>query len=247
MIFLDWIGEGGDPFWSDVLLLLPLADSGSSFTDYSPLGNAVQVIGTNASSVFEQNTDQTLFGAPTLRVEKDAGSGSREEINLYVSNNAYTISNTDDICVEYAFRQELGSAFSSSPVHAWWQAQFTGDPLIASYSTFPTTSLVFREVNNTANLTVSGVALNTWHHVAQQYVDADARIYIWIDGVQVGSIAMSIASATGWRFFLNNINTVPTGPTSNAYKINFANVRVTKANRYGSASTIPVPSAPWPI
>lgn len=247
MIYLDYPSSNGDPFWPYVILLLPLSDPGSAFTDYSPLANTVQVIGSNFDSVFEQNTTQTLFGVPTLRSTKTAGGGTQEEINLYVNNSTYVIQTTDDMCVEYAFRQETGAAFLSSPIHAWWQSYNTGDPLIASYTTFPTTSVVFRQTTNVANLTVSGVAINTWHHCVQQYVDADATTYIWIDGVQVGSVPMSIANQTGWRFFLNNINTVGGATTSNSYEINFANVRVTKANRYGSAATIPVPTAPWPI
>ena len=247
MIYLDYPSSNGDPFWSNVILLLPMSDTGSTFTDYSPLSNTVQVIGTNGSSVFEQNTTQTLFGVPTLRSEKTAGGGTQEEINLYVDNTTYVITTSDDMCVEYAFRQEFGSAFISSPIHAWWQAVNTGEPLIASYTTFPTTDIVFRETNNVFNHTESGVALDTWHHVVQQYVDADATTYIWIDGVQVGSVPMSIANVTGWKFFLQYIATTSGSITSNAYRINFANIRITKANRYGSAATIPVPTAPWPI
>lgn len=247
MIYLDYPSSNGDPFWSNVILLLPMSDTGSTFTDYSPLSNTVQVIGSNFDSVFEQNTTQTLFGVPTLRSEKTAGGGTQEEINLFVDNTTYVITTSDDMCVEYAFRQEFGSAFISSPIHAWWQAVNTGEPLIASYTTFPTTDIVFRETNNVFNHTESGVALDTWHHVVQQYVDADATTYIWIDGVQVGSVPMSIANVTGWKFFLQYIATTSGSITSNAYRINFANIRITKANRYGSAATIPVPTAPWPI
>lgn len=230
-----------DPFFNDLLWLLPLSDNGTSFTDYSPLANVVQINGVNAGTSFAQNSNQTLFGVNTLENYK---TNAGEEINLIIDNPGYVFANTDDICIEGFYYSLIGDTFFTSPVASYFINYTGADQFLLHAPSFPNTDWYYR--NAGGGYIKNGTAAATWHYIVQQYVALDGKTYTWFDGNQVSVLNTAFSGNAGFRMTVGINSFVPSGPSYNKYSFRWANLRGTKANRYGSAPVIAVPSAPWP-
>lgn len=251
MIYLDWEGGRSDPYWSDVLLLLPFDGSGQTFVDVGPLSadNTIAVIGGGGTETFEQNSTQTLFGNPTLEMTQVAFSGV--DTNIFLENTTVQVPAGSDICMEYWYYQ-TSWAFAATPLHGWAQFRVPGEDLLASTSyPVPARSLYFRTTNNGPgeSLITGSYDSGTWHYVAIQYVQDDLKAYVYVDGVQAGSYIASMNFALGMRFFVGDATgtgSPPNGGSTVSYSMRLAQMRLTAANRYGNVSSIEVPTEPWP-
>lgn len=245
MIYLDWPGGRSDPYWNDVLLLLPFDGSGQTFVDLGPLSadNAISLIGGGGDETFEQNSGVQLFDSPTLELTQVAGTGNNT--NIYINNTSLALPLDTDMCMEWWFYQTAWAA-ASTPIHGW--VEFANAGLIAGRST-PVQAMTFRGQNNGPGETfdTGTYGSGVWRYVAMQYVDADSKVYVYIDGTQVGDYICSIDYGSGMEFFCgDSASLAPTGGASFAYALRIAQMRITAANRYGNVSTIDVPTEPWP-
>lgn len=243
---------GGDPYWSNVLLLLPFDGSGQTFVDLGPLSadNALSVNGGGAAETFDQNTGGTLFGESTLQMVQP-GAGGGNSINLFVSNTTKALVADSDFCIEYHWRQSSWAA-ATTPIHAWFTrgSVVTGGPPLLAARSDPTSDLYFRTTNNSPGetLEVGGYSADTWRHVAMQYVAADFKTYVYVGGTKVGEYTSSLnAPSTGFTVSIGDFfGTTAPGPESFGYSLRLANLRITAANRYGNVASIDVPTEPWP-
>lgn len=242
----------GDPHWNKVLYLLPMDGSGQSFVDLGPLAadNTITVVDGGGSGTFDQNSANTLWGNATLQmVQPGAGAGDGSQI--YLENSTKVLSATSDLCVEFMWQQASWAA-ASSPLLSW----FTCGPLLPgadllSAMSDPPSGLYFRTTNNGPGetLEIDGYSTNTWRHVAMQYVFADFKVYVYVDGAKVGQYTASLNFATpGFSVSIGDgFGSAPVGPVSYGYSLRLAQARATAANRYGNVSSIAVPTGPWPI
>ena len=246
MIFLDWIGKGGDPFWDQVLLLLPFSDSGTTFTDYGPLANTV-TLNTGGTTVVSQNSVWTNFGNNTFQNQTSGGWYN----SLTVVNTGSPLAATDDLCIEYQFYQRVVSNAVTSPLHLRFDQVNSGGALsgrrLDFYSTAPVTlsTATFRALASGPTFTGPiTFDLNAVKTIALQFIAADGLAYVYVDGVNTDSFSVSLVASAGWSLVIGE----PTaGPTANVYDMSMSGLRITRANRYGNQPTIPVPSEPWPI
>lgn len=237
----------GDPFWDEVIYLLPLSDRGTNFTDYSPLQNPVSLIGSGAAT-FTQDSTHKLFGRRTLRIEKANG---QEDKNLYFRNTTKTFASGDDIVIEGFFRVIANGG--SVPL-TWLQRRDPGDPVIAVLPQNPGSDIWFREIGLSGSGFIDGGNTTAqWHYFAMQYIAADLKTYCYIGPVSGGTatkvhdLPTSLGSITGFRLYAGTtINSVAGSGTSLQTQFNLAQLRGTKANRYGNVSSISIPTAPFP-
>lgn len=229
-----------DPLFSDVILLLPMSGVGDTFTDLSPLANVMTLNG--ADAVFEMDGIQPLFGENTLDVIHTAGQSNKYLSCVQLAN---AMSDATNVCIEYWFNQTISSLFTSSPLHMRFVPTTAGVPvgvgLLQSVTSAPGLPIKFRNaLTSGADVPFSN---GDWHYVAYQYRGSDTRMYCYLDGVLQYSILSGIGLSLGWNFFLGDITA---GVSANAYRIWFANVRITRALRYDALANIPIPTAPWP-
>lgn len=231
-----------DPFFASVLLLLPLSDSGSTVTDYSSFANPVTTVGTpTVNSIFDQNNGNTLFTENTLQAQKNLGG--IERVTAYTVNNASQIGANDDLVFEGWFYYTNCNTVSSA------LARFTQGVGNNRWGIEPTAltpnNITWRTSVATAT-NQAGITWNAWHYFAMQTVDASNLTYCSIDGVLLQTLFTSNPGSVQWQCFVGgNVDTAPPGPTADTYNVRYAQIRATKANRYGSTAA-PVPSRPWP-
>lgn len=245
MPYINFLSSGGDPYWNDVLVLLPFDGSGTSITDYGPLANTVTIFNDSGSSTYTQDSSRQLFGKNTLHADH---ATSTEERSARVNNTLNPISAGSNIVSEGWIYVQSNSNFTSSPVASRFASSITLDAM--KYSDSDEWQFTVDFTNDRRS---SGVAANgSWYYFAMQYVAADGACYHYF-GKEGDANATQLSSVTGlgsigganWDFLVTY--TGGTGTSTNAYNCWQANYRVTRANRYGNQSSIPMPTAQWPI
>jgi len=234
----------GDQLWNNVTLSL----SGQSFQDKSKNGG---------------NRVATVVGGAALSAARTKW-GSGNSIRLNASTDSIQFAHTandwnlsqSDFCLEmWAYFDALvvgqqvinHGAFSSSPFHNWWIS--TGDPgpspsgrrlaFAATNSagfTFPNA----REMLTSVDVLTAG----QWQFIA--FGRTGVLFYIWVDGVKYTYTDPANNGALNMDIDISN-NSTPL--TIGGFVGNVQDVRLTigpGSNRYGSAASFSVPTAPFP-
>lgn len=232
--------SGGDPYFSDVRMLLHMngANSGTTFTDSSSFAHTITRGGGPITS-----TAQVKYGSASLYISMansnanylDAGDSSNLEFGasdfcvegwLYlgiavtsgqggpVFSSKYAASNFEHICYS------IGGASSTLTLYFGWTTDGSTQNYVNSGSFTP--------------------ALTTWMHIA--YVRSGSNFYFWRNGTQqgsTGSVTGTIHSGTGvWRC-------LGWAGGSNTLTGNMDDIRVTVGQpRYTSSFTPPATQFP---
>jgi hypothetical protein len=230
---------GGDPYWSDVLLLCLMEGSGSTVIDSSPYARTI-----------------TANGTPdTLSIPVTQGAGNFPDFpSLQVTVNAspddpvdWTVAQSTDfsvpqLTVEYFWYQTSSSGHTQCPLHiAMSNSSSVNQFFIGTYvDTGRFTYAIGTEAQN--NQAVGSLTFGDTHHCAI-VIDTDAdTVSIWIDGTRVVERTGLTIGPDIEKITLMD-STI--GPSSVAYTYEVSQIRVTAAARY-SGATITVPTGPFP-
>lgn len=164
----------GDPYYSNVSLLLPMtgANNSTTFTDYSPSPKTITRAGDTKIS-----TAQSKWGN---------GAGYFDGTGDYLS-----IAQSTDL--------DLGSGDFTVEVWIYHTSRPAPQSLfcMGDYGNALTTSLIFyiytdgklAAYGGTVNILASSVSLNAWHHCAT--VRSGTTLTVYLDGVSIGTATTS--------------------------------------------------------
>jgi len=210
----------GDPFWSDVILLLSMDGSNGSTTIVDSGPNAFSVTANGTAAI---STAQAKFGQSLLC----GGSGNHISIP---QNDAFNFGSGD------------------FTVEAWLYITAFNSLSFRFLATRNPVNFTF-EVNNAGRLqtwdgatvrtwgTTGDVSLNTWHHIA--FVRSGSSFVGYLDGLSKGTFT------TTRTYTLSSDIQFPTTLNDNSGTGHIDELRVTKAARYTAAftpSTLPFPT-----
>lgn len=228
---------GGDPNWSDVVLLCHCegADEGTTFTDDSNSAHSLTAVG-NANT----EADQYKWGSTSAQ-----GDGNGDKITApdgtdfrVTSSTPYTI----EMWVRLNSLAATNVMFGRSTGVSGWRATDGIHYLLFSasstmYYQFWTTGTS----PNTISGSISGKSANTWYHVAISFNGTTHELYF--DGTRLG-----ISNAT-----LNNPGTSGytvafggSGVFSHSFAGYIDDVRFTNGTGRYTGATITVPTGPFP-
>lgn len=191
MIFLDWMGEGGDPYWGNVILLL--------HADDTP-GTTLPV----DSSSFAQTLSIATAGLQTTAVDKKYGAGSLTSIAAGFEGRLAFVpgseGNSQDWTIEFWWKQTsignqpFGFVFSS------------GNGIIRVGSILDGSSreqkILLIAAGAVVGESTTTIALNTWYHIAvsRSWDGVAGTTRLFIDGVKEDEVVtMPALSADVWR------------------------------------------------
>ena len=244
-------GGGGDPYFSDVMLLAPFSDSGQNFVDYGPLNNPAALFGSGTMTTTQDDT-VPLFGLNTLHTERTLAQNA---LSVMFTNLTYTpIMAPMPICIEYWFNilSGPGAAITLAPRLHSFRCQSAPGAFggTSSFNDGEATSDIVFTCNPGSSLYRRTVSLSTWHYFCLQFVPGVVpSTVVTIDNEYIPfsfgwDIQFAPPTLPGFRMFSpQNVN----GTGTRAYNNRIAQLRITKANRYGVASAAPIPTAPWPL
>lgn len=225
--------SGGDPYWSDVVLLVSGAGSNgqTTFTDLSPIARTVSRFGDAQVS-----TSNNYFTGGALLLD---GTGDYLQVP---SSSDFSFAD-GDFCIEFWLRMSsaltatsqvsIGRRNNNTTSHAFTCLMNSTDGLRFDY----------RPASTTIAVTTGFVpSATTWHHVAYDRNGADLRIFA--DGVQRGSthnIGTSSLNSGGTE--TTKIGAV--GNTAAAFlNAMMQELRVTRHSRYTADFTPPAARFP---
>ena len=212
-----------DPYWASTTLLLRMngSEGSETFNDSSSFGREVLA----TLSDFWVTAEQSKSGGTSCRCNGDGG-------RLRATNTSAT---------------ELTGDFT---IEAWvyWQATpAAGSSPFGVYKTGPTNLNVQRWTDNKLYTNESGdkitgtttVTDNTWHHIALTRTGTTVRM--WFDGVQEGSTwtSSSTYAINGNYTYIGSASDGGLAMGASTADGYIDLVRVTKADRYGTASFTP--------
>lgn len=250
-----------DPFFPEVFLLMPFSGVGDTLVDYSNQSANTSVIpgGTLANGIFTQDTARTLFGLPTLHVQKAASLTSQYRL---VRNSVYPIVSTDDVCFEFMLYQSFLNAGTMSPQY-WRFAQRSGATTYNGQAVSLNSSgaAAASPVVTTNNPVLTGVNASAaiagqWQYAVMQFVASESTLYSYLNSVPVSRDFFPANTPMPWTLgsaFTGYQMVLAIGGAVLGYDISMAQLRATKANRYGLnagnylTNIPPTPTAPWPL
>jgi len=233
-----------DPFFDDVLLLLPLTGTGQTVVDYGPLAASTVIAFDGAAPVYtyEQNGNYPLFGQNTLYQDRPAIQFGR---TLQAINSVNTLSNAKALCIELWFNtvalQDYDLFYAAEFAQQSAPGVFAG-PRAQMYQTLDFIYEAYWLGNGFTPLTTP-LGLGGWNYMALQKLAASSTTYCSLNGALIGTINITLSALNGWRFRLPNFGAAFAGTFGTAAA---GEIRMTAADRYGS-SAAPVPTAPWPL
>lgn len=228
-----------DPFFSDVILLLPMSGSGTNFVDYSLINNVMTITGTGLMTVAQGNI-QLLYGENTGNWNHKLNSIHERALTTIIPVEIFQ---TDDIVMEWSVFQASATPYPVVPIHCNFIPIALPAGSMRAETYYDAGNLVF--YNELVASATKPCSFGTWNDIVMQYIAADAKIYCYINGNQVLAMVCTSLAGPSVRFYCGT----KSEDRSNVhyYELNFANVRITRANRYGNNPTIPRPDAPWPL
>ena len=234
-----------DPFFDDVFLLLPFNVAGDNFGDLSneSANNNLVIDGTGAQLLTVDNTRE-LFGFPTLHIVKETADG---QLRLLYQNLTYAIGAGFDVCMELWAYTESNNGGTSSPNFSFVRQQ-------SAPGVFLGNGFLFRNGSSTIQLFATSVGSgasqpivkNAWQYICAQYVASEGKVYCYANGNVYSVLTTTLAVLAGFQHAIN------ISSTNTSYDVSIAQVRLTRANRYGINSgnyltnIPPTPIAPWP-
>jgi hypothetical protein len=242
----------GDPYLPNVLVLSPFSDAPGTTAPADLRGNTWTLTQYGSPEpTFQISNNRQLFGLNTLSYIKT--SPQNQEL-LYTSGNNLALAATDSLCVEYWFYEASGNyASTASPVHFNFYGQTAGAPVftskigLATYSNGGKVSAFYGSTydSGTPSLTFS---YGQWNYVALQWVGGTSMLYVYLNGTLIQTINAAAFSGLGYAQGCLTIGNAfgTSGPSALVCDFSWAQLRVTKANRYPGVATIPVPTSPFP-
>lgn len=222
---------GGDPFFDDVVLLLPLdgADAATSFVDASSYGRTVTTGGNtqvdDGAAVFDGNNDSLSLADSA---DFDLGSGPFTlEVWIYPNNAAGT-------------RHVIGQRPSSG---AYWALNITTSTGLFEFVAHNGTSTIL-----IVDIASDGIPANTWGLVVVERDDAGKlRLYKGFLGDSTATMVDSDTSEVAVPSIAAALTIGTTEDLLNDYQGRLAGIRLTKAARYASDSGLAMPLTAWPL
>ena len=250
-----------DPLFPEVFLLMPFSGSGDTLVDYSGQSANTSVVpaGTLTNGVFTQNSARTLFGLNTLQIQKPPPLASQYR---FIINDPYPIAATDDLCFEFWIYQQSLIALAMSPQYLRFTQRsgagiYLGQAININSNGSSASSPAVMASNPVINGQCNGAAVaGNWQYCVYQFVASESTLYAYWNSVPISRnffpantpLPWSVSGAvTGFRMILGY------GGNSGNYDISMAQLRATKANRYGInagnylTNIPPVPTEAWPL
>lgn len=183
-------GGSGDPFWSNVVLLInaeatPIADMSSYARTVTLFNQAAR-----STAEFKHGAASVVFDGVTdyMSVPNSA--------SLALGNDAFTIE-TWFYARSLSIPATLLNTYTGAAPRGLWRFAVTNN-----------TTLQFRESDTqiiNRSLPSGTIALNTWHHAAVTRTDAASgnTLRIWFNGQQLGTdatLAYNFTASNGYHF-----------------------------------------------
>lgn len=191
-------GEG-DPYFGQNMTLMPMIDSYDS--------GFQQIILTTVLGDTALDNDTRLFGKPTLKIKSNENGLTFTPGKAQLSGRDFTI--------EAWVKSDYSSTNVTQSICDQWHSSSSGAWLFGIRNS----RLVFWHASSSYVSSSVIVDDNQWHHVA--VCRRNDTIYLFVDGVQVGSVVSSVALTYNGvlRVGAPNGTTLPTGFTTNIARL----------------------------
>lgn len=229
--------SGGDPYWSDVVLLghCEGTDGGTSFTDSSSVGRTITAVGN-----VHTEADQFKWGSTSAQ-----GDGSGDKLTV-VDHADFRLGGGTAFTVEMWVRLDSLAAtnvlFGRSTGLSGWRSN---DGI--HYLLFTSGSVCYWQFwtsgssPTTISASISGSSANTWYHTAVSYDGTTQELY-W-DGSRLGT-STSAFNNPGTSSYTVAVG--GSGVSSHSFAGYIDDFRITNGTGRYTGATITVPTESFP-